>query len=1267
MKITAILWHSYVPVFLKVKESLGFDLAVYAARRLEEDPDSLARAERDLDDCDLVLLYRTRDLFWEELEKKLRTLGISKPIVCLGHDPSEWLLSTVDAETVVTAQSYLTLNGEGNVKNLLYYLAGKVLHAGYDYLLPAEMPWEGIFHPRASGYFQTVEEYLAWYRPGQGPFVGMLCSRMGWISGSLEVETAIIDALERKGLNVIPVFSYSVRDPDLGSKGMGELVEQWFLEGPVPVDAIVKLNPFFLGSNREDSSDTTAAQSGVALLERLGVPVFHPVVTAHMTIEDWEASDGLSADVGWGVAMPEFEGVIEPIMVGASDRGAENFERRAIADRCERLAGRVRKWISLRQKPARERRVAFILHNNPCTGSEASVGGAANLDALESVARILQGMRERGYAVDAPGSGRELIETIMARKALSEFRWTSVQDIVRSGGALALVDKEDYGRWFETLDGDVRKRMIAAWGRPPGEPVENMPAAMVYDGSIVVTGVRYGNAVVCAQPKRGCAGSRCDGQVCRILHDPDVPPTHQYLATYRYLEDGFGADVLVHVGTHGNLEFLPGKGVGLSGQCFPDIAIGTVPHLYIYNADNPPEGTMAKRRSYACLVDHMQTALTQGGLYGDLDEVDRLLGEYQNAKHDRARAHALEHLLIPAIRKAKLDREIGLDEIESLDEIVSATHDALGRIRNTQVQTGMHVFGETPMGDDRVDLIYSILRYGDEAGSVRRLVAAAAGLDLDRLLSEPGHFSEPHGLSHGALVEKIDASCRKLVAFYLDGGGDPSGIVHGDIAPYREKLEAVRERTLDIAARLERTREIDALLGGMDGRYVPAGPAGLITRGREDILPTGRNFYSLDPKRVPTRSAWGVGRALARSVIRKHLNDEGKLPGNIAYYWMCNDVMWADGEGMAMIMALLGVEPVWHTNGRLKGFTVTPLSKLGRPRIDVTIRVSGIMRDNFPECIEIVDEAMQTVAALDEPPEQNFPRKHALAAAGENAGPDAWRDATLRIFSSKPGTYNSGVSLAVYASAWKTEKDLADIFLYWNSYAYGKGVKGKEAGRQLVNNLGTVDMTFNKVISDEHDLLGCCGYFGTQGGMTAAARSISGHEVRAYYGDTRESGHVEVRTLADEVRRVARTRLFNPKWIDGMKKHGYKGAADMMKSIGRVYGWEASTRAVDDWIFDDIARTFVLDRAMKDFFRDNNPYALEEITRRLMEAEQRKLWNADPGVMRDLRNTYLEIEGWMEGMDGSGGTQGNAIDVLAAGDIRVLAEKMKAFHDHSYK
>ncbi len=1245
MKIVCIMWNSYIPTLKKAVRELGYDVRVYSARKLEEDPGLLKAAEADMEWCDMLLLYRTKDLFWEGLEHKVMGIRAKTPVVCMGHDPSYWLLSTVGPDVIAVAQSYLTINGLDNMKNMLRFLANKVLKEPVPYDPPSDMPWDGIFHPDAPSYFNNMSDYLAWYRPQGAHTVGMLCSRMAWVNGDQDIENTLIRELEARGLNVIPVFSYSVRDGELGTRSLGEVVRDYFIDSNmVRLDALIKLNPFFLGSGRLDA-EASGAAAGVETFKALGVPVFEPIVASYQTLEDWDAMNGLSADVGWSVAMPEFEGVIEPIIVGANSDGQDSLDRRAIRERCSRLAERVSRWVALRNRPVRERKVAFILHNNPCSGAEASVGGAANLDSIESVARILKAMQAAGYAVTPPKDGKELIDTIMERKAISEFRWTPVGEIVRSGGALGMVKKEQYEAWFSQLNEVVRRRMAGTWGQPPGEAKDGMPAAMVYGGSIVVTGVSYGNAVVCVQPKRGCAGSRCDGQVCKILHDPEVPPTHQYLATYRYLENVFKADVLVHVGTHGTLEFLPGKGVGLSAKCYPDIVIGNLPHLYIYNSDNPPEGAIAKRRSYACLVDHMQAAFTQGGLYEELEQVDRLLGEYESVKYDRARAHALQHLLVEAVMKAKLDNEIRYEDDMPLEEMARRTHEALARIRNTQVQSGMHVFGELPRGERRAMFIGSILRYGDGEQALRRLVASAMGFGLDELISSPGTFSAALGLSYGAILEKVDGACVRFIGQVLDGFAVPAG------------FEAVAERVRDIDRRIEASGEIESLLSAMDGQYIPAGPSGLIMRGRDDVLPTGRNFYSLDPRRVPTRPAWRVGRSLARSLLEKHKKDAGKLPESIAYYWMCNDIMWADGEGMAMLMFLLGVEPEWMANGRLKGFKVIPLAKLGRPRIDVTIRVSGITRDNFSNCIDVIDEAIQAVARLDEPPEMNYPRKHALACL-KGDGESAWREATLRIFGSRPGTYQSGVSLAVYASAWKDEKDLSDIYVYWNGYAYGKGVNGVASHQRFVDSLRSVEATFNKVASDEQDLFVCCCYFSGHGGMTIAARNLSGNDVKAYYGDTRESGHVEVRDLADEVRRVVRTKLLNPKWIEGMKAHGYKGAGDIMKRVGRVYGWEATTREVDDWVFDDIARTFVLDEEMRKFFEENNPYALEEISRRLLEAEQRKLWDADPGVLKGLKEAYLEIEGWMEGRAGSGEYQGGSVDVRTAGDVGEWGEKM---------
>ncbi len=474
----------------------------------------------------------------------------------------------------------------------------------------------------------------------------------------------------------------------------------------------------------------------------------------------------------------------------------------------------------------------------------------------------------------------------------------------------------------------------------------------------------------------------------------------------------------------------------------------------------------------------------------------------------------------------------------------------------------------------------------------------------------------------------------------------------------KPEWKMIKEKVLDVNKRIEESKEIEALLDGFEGNYIPAGPSGLITRGRDDVLPTGRNFYSLDPYRIPTKASFEVGKRLAEGIVEKYLKEEGKYPENIAIVWMANDIMWADGEGMGQIFWLLGVKPVWLSNGRVKGIEIIPLDKLNRPRIDVTIRVSGITRDNFPNCIELVDEAIQKVASLDEPLEKNFVKKHALEIANKFGD---FRAGTFRIFCSKPGVYQAGTQLAVYASAWKEEKDLAEVFLYWNGYVYGKGIWGKPKHKEFSELLKSVNITYNKVVSDEYDLLGCCCYFGTYGGLLAASRHFSKGEVKSYYGDTRDPQRIEIRDLADEIRRVVRTKLLNPKWIEGMKKHGYKGAGDISKRVGRVYGWEATTKEVDDWIFDDIAKTFVMNEENREFFKKNNPWAIEEIVRRLIEAWERGLWEPEKEVKESLKKIYLQIEGWLEEdmADIKGSFQGGSIDVVTKDEVEFWKKKMQ--------
>ncbi|MFA4849260.1 MAG: cobaltochelatase subunit CobN [Methanoregula sp.] len=1258
MKLTAIMWGSYAPILKRAAAIARVDLTIYPNRVLDEMPDKVDEAILSMKTADVILLYHTSDMFWERIDKEIKTIGKTVPVISLGYDPSAWVHSTVRPQIVTTCQTYITNNGEENFKNLLLYIEKEIFGGDIIVVPPVPVPWEGLWHPDAPSAFTRVDDYLAWYT-GQArtnaPYVGIIFSRVTWASENTTIEDMLIRSLEAQGLNVIPAFTYAVRDDTVGAKGMVYVVFEYFMKDGVPrIDAMIKLVPFLLGTSRgADYRGKTTAESGVELLTRLNIPVFHPVISMYKSVEQWRESTGLTLDTGWAVAMPEFEGVIEPVFIGATSSSEDGEKpREPVPDRCDKVAARVKQWIQLAKKPVHERKVAFMFNNNPCANADANVGSASHLDSMESVARVLQRMKEAGYVITPPEDGKELIKTILEKKALSEFRWTTVQDIVAKGGTLALMDMQTYLPYFSSLPPAVQKRVNDTWGEPPG-------MGMVLDDKILITGVPFGNATVHVQPKRGCYGARCDGQVCKILHDPDCPPPHQYLATYFWIQKCYGADVVVHVGTHGSLEFLPGKGLGLSQECFPDIVGGTVPYLYIYNADNPPEGTLAKRRSYATLVDHMQTTMTGSGLYEGLEELDSLLTQYETAKNDPARGHALQHLLIDAIEKNNLNKDMHLSHDMPLSEVVSRAHEALSKIRNTQIQSGMHIFGEVPQGEKRIEFINSIIRFDDGNNSVRRIIAEVLGYNLSELLANQHQYSDAGGASYGAILENLDAATKDFIRAALEKATTPYALMfaHSVSPAQAQGLDTIRVRILDINRRMDETHEIESLFNGLNAGYIPAGPSGLISRGHEDVLPTGRNFYSLDPHRVPTRAAWRVGQRLAEALVSKFKKEEGKIPENVAFYWMAGDIMSSDGEMFAEMFAMLGVEPIWLSNGQVKSFSIIPLETLGRPRIDITVRTSGILRDNFANCYELLDEAVQSIAALEEPPEQNFVRKHAQQSMEENGG--TWRDATLRIFSSQPGTYSSGVNLAVLASAWKDEKDLADIFVATNGYAYGKEITGQAAHGQLASNLSSVAVTFNKVHSDEYDLLGCCCYFGAHGGMTAAARHYSGNEVKPYYGDTREPEQVEVRDLADEIRRVVRTKLLNPKWIDGMKEHGYKGASDIMKRVTRVYGWEASTQEVDDWIFDDIAETFVNNDEMREFFEENNPYALEEIARRLLEAEQRGLWKADEQVLGDLRNNYLEIESWMEDQVSEGDYQGGNVDIMTQEDITGWGDSMK--------
>ncbi|HOT02877.1 MAG TPA: cobaltochelatase subunit CobN [Methanolinea sp.] len=1237
MRLTAIVWGSEIPMLTTAADEQGVSLRVHPTYRMR-DPAYLDSCIRELGDADVILLHPTNDAYWDTLIPELPP-GV--PVISFGYDQSFWTLSTVPLPVTATVNAYFVYGGADNMRNLLQFIRGKVLSQPATWDAPSLHLWEGVYHPDAPRVFATAEEYWEWRGKEKAHTVGILFYRIYWSNGDLQAIDALIRECERE-YNTIAVFSVGTGDTGAGARDATEVIRQFLGD----VDALICLPSSALSHDPDEP---------VRVFEALGVPVIHPLVLYYRTEEEWKESlDGMgSIEMGWSVVLPEMYGMIGMIPIASAvaegPLGPGHAWHSPVKERIQALVRRIGSLIRLRQKPAAEKRIAFVLNSSACASVEANVGAAAHLDSLQSVVEILSRMKEEGFSVEVPESGEALAREILDRRAINEFRWTTVQDIVERGGALGIVERETYEKWFLELPAPLQSRIAATWGDPPGEMKDGVPPAMLCQGGMVIPGLSFGNAVVCTQPKRGCAGSRCDGQVCRILHDPEVPPPHHYLAVYRYLERVFGADLIVHVGTHGTLEFLPGKSAAPSAECLPDAILGDLPLLYLYNSDNPSEGTIAKRRAGAVIIDHLQTVMAPTSPYGVLKELEEKNAEYRKfSGSDGARAHALQHQITDLVTREGLAGELGFQaphhDPAAFDRLLENAERLISGVYSTRIPEGMHVFGRIPAGRKRARFIAPILNHD---GHLHRLIARMMGLGARISASET------------ALLRVLDGYSEELVYRILEGEppSRAAAAVLGDRLETvdEEGLSVLHKEVQEISGALGRSDEIGSLLSGMRGGYIPPGPSGLLSRGKTGILPTGRNFYSLDPSSVPTEAAWEVGTCLAEILVERYRQEHGHYPENVALLWMASDIMWADGEQCAQALALIGAEPV-REHGRIKGFRIIPLERLGRPRIDLTVRVSGILRDCFFGCVEFLDDAIRAVAALDEPPEWNYLRKH---SGDGQIGP--------RIFGAPRGTYGMGVNLAVYASAWNEVSDLADVFISWNGYSYGRGVFGEKSTEYLVSQLRTVDLTFNKTATDEYDLLGCCCYFGSHGGMTAAAREVSGREVSAYYGDTRNTSRVEVRTLAEELRRVVRTKLLNPQYINGLKEHGYAGAAELSKRAGRVFGWDATTGEVDDRIFDDIARTFLMDAENREFFREHNLFAMEEMGRRLLEAHARGMWEADEEVLEGLRSVYLQIEGDLEDEMGiaSGDRQGGAIEVFMPDEMKGWKEQVSHLKRHA--
>ncbi len=1177
-------------------------------------------------------------------------------------DPALMSQSTLPLAEVTQGWRYFLEGGLGNMANALRWLAHHALDTAYSYAPPQTVPAVGP-------YPWPVPATLA-----KAPQVGIVFYRAHYLAGNTTPIDALCQALGDRHLCPQPYFVSSLRDADV----QAALVQALRPPQEPGIQLLLNTTSFALGQPLDLNRHCEAAAEPAALWQQLDVPVLQTIFSGGSE-DQWQQNwQGLSPrDVAMNVALPEVDGRI--IGRAVSFKAVQGWNLaletavlsyQPVGDRLEFTADLAARWVQLRQTPVGDRKVALILANYPTRNGRLANG--VGLDTPASCVAILQALRQAGYRVEnAPQTSEELIERLTAGA-------TNDPETQGTNPVAQHLPLATYQAWFEGLPPGAKTQVYRRWGAPEAA-VHSQPRQ-----AFPIAGLQLGNVFVGIQPARGY-----DRDPALNYHAPDLEPTHDYLAFYLWLRAEFGTQALVHVGKHGNLEWLPGKSVALSADCFPEIASGPLPHFYPFIVNDPGEGSQAKRRSQAVILDHLTPPMTRAELYGGLQKLEGLIDEYYEAQTlNPSRLPAIRDRLAALIQQENLSQELQALtgqtvsrylEAEALAALITQADRYLCELKESQIRDGLHIFGQCPAGAPLRDLIIAIARHpGRNRPGLTRAIATAWGLDFDPLTADPAtpnpwspqrgpysHLAPPwrdggeefsasppsppekgaggEGLqptdrpqpqpAHtlGDLIDRIETEAAQLIDALLASTPLPPLP-----PPLQTELDWIAQVLLP---NLQQTpQEMDGLLHGLSGGYVPAGPSGAPTRGRPEVLPTGRNFYSVDIRAVPTESAWDVGRRAAELLIETYTQEHGEYPQTLALSVWGTATMRTGGDDLAEALALLGVQPVWEgISRRVVDFEVLPLAVLGRPRVDVTLRISGFFRDAFPNLIDLFNRAVETVAALEEPANWN-PLAAQVAQetqAWQQAGlspEQAQRRATYRAFGSKPGAYGAGLQGLLESQAWETSEDLARAYLNWSSYAYtaqGVGYSEPEAFSQRLSKLQIV---LQNQDNREHDLLDSDDYYQFQGGLTAAVRSLQGVNPTVYYGDHALPEQPKVRSLQAEIARVYRARVVNPKWIAGVMRHGYKGAFEMAATLDFLFGYDATAQCVPDHMYAGVAQAYLLDPATQAFVRAKNPWALRDMAERLLEAHQRGLWaEAEASLLAALRALALEAEAAIEG------------------------------------
>ena len=1183
-----------------------------------------ADAEKRLAGTDFLLLKwmgsGLTTTFLKRVHAYVQQKNIAYYIDAAGGDDDN-LIQGITPEQENAIRLYSVYGGESNLYHLWQYMDGLAAGDTSAVAKPDPIHWTGIFHPRAKKVYTDLAEYEKDFCSPGRLTVGILFYRDEWVWGDLEYQSRLIEEAEKQGLNVICAFSNGMPYKEMGMPTLDEVFSRFFFKKGFPViDVFINITKFSL---------TASGALKLDFLKQWNVPVL-AAYTLLTEYEEWKDNlEGMNAmEVSISISLPEFDGVTHGVPV-ATKKVLDNGDIRyiPIPERIAHMISKAKKWAVLRHKSNADKKIAIIFHNYPPKNS--NIGSGLGLDTIESVRLLLANMKERGYKVDfIPQDTREFIK-ILISNATNDRSMLSAKQLEEANK----ISGEEY---------KVQNQLAKDWGSAPGSVME-------YGGKLMVPGTMDGNIFITVQPPRGFGEDPA-----KIYHSPFCAPTHHYLAFYQWVRDIWKADAVAHIGTHGSLEWLPGKNAGLSAGCYPDLSLRDLPNMYIYNM------TITAPQS-------------QAGTYDELEELEKAMEEYVHFQRTAPEnLPRLEELVLAKVKEANLEGEVQREDGQPFEEYVGNLHNYITDLKNMEVHTGLHVLGEPPKDDGLTEYLWLLTRLDNgNIPSLNQTLASQYGYDYYYLLEHSSEIYGPLQITFNMLIDRIGEQCRDVIRILQDHDFSDAGIqavmqqvwvkeaaskppvqilagasrtaadqnIQETPKSFVEKLRTVCEyicHTVYPNLMLTSQEQV-TMLRGFEAGYIEPGPSGAPSSGGADLLPTGRNFYGVDPRTLPTAAAWEIGKSLGDQVISRFIEEEGHYPENIGIVLWAGANMRSHGQCLAEFLYLLGVKPVWQSGSlRVIGLEVMPLNELKRPRIDVTARISGLFRDSMPGAGEMLDKAVLKVAALEEDPEQNYVRKHIMEDSAElekeegMVKEEAWRTAAFRIFGDEQGVYGAGVAALLEAKNWETIDDIADVYVRWGAHAYGGKTRGKFLPKQFRKRMGVLDITIKNEDNHETNMLSSDDYNAYHGGMIAAVRSIKGSAPKSYCGDSTDRSRVTMHSVQEEAKRLFRSEAINPKFIEGMMKHGYKGAADMSNMVAHSYQWDATSKVMEDWMYEKYAEKYVLDPKVQEWMRDVNPWALKRTTEVLLEASQRELWHAKEETLQALQRLCLDVDGELE-------------------------------------